>query len=212
MQLEEKVIACYNETADYYAAQFLNELSKKHFDRFVLREFASINKHKGIMVDLGCGPGQTTGFLSDNGVKNLLGIDISTKMINIAQQHFPTIKFEMGNLLRLSHKENYFGSAIAFYAIVHFTYNQVREAFKEVYRVLKPQAHFLFSFHVGTESIHLTRFLEKEVEIDFYFFEISRIKELLENTGFQIIDVLERDPYKDVEYASKRAYIWVEKK
>lgn len=36
--------------------------------------------------------------------------------------------------------------------------------------------------------------------------------QLLNETGFEMINALERYPYKDVEYASKRAYIWVEKK
>jgi hypothetical protein len=35
--------------------------------------------------------------------------------------------------------------------------------------------------------------------------------ELLRDSKFKIIDTVERLPYPDVEYATKRAYVWVEK-
>jgi ubiquinone/menaquinone biosynthesis C-methylase UbiE len=211
MQTTENIIDCYNKTAESYSAKFIDELDKKHFDRLILKEFATHNKDRGLMADFGCGPGQTTRFLHQNGSRKMIGIDISMAMVNIAQKNSPTIKFESGDLLHLSYQNNYFGSAIAFYAIVHFTYEQVAQALNEVYRVLKPNAQFLFSFHIGTEIVHLTNFLDAEVEIDFYFFETEKIIELVINSGFKIIDIIERHPYKDVEYASKRAYIWVEK-
>jgi hypothetical protein len=40
----------------------------------------------------------------------------------------------------------------------------------------------------------------------------EKILELLADTGFEIIDAVERYPYKDVEYQSKRGYILTEKK
>jgi hypothetical protein len=61
-------------------------------------------------------------------------------------------------------------------------------------------------------KVHLDNFLNHEVNIDFYFFEVDKIIDLLSKTGFEMIDVIERQPYKDVEYASKRAYVWVTSK
>ena len=62
MQSQQKIIKCYDDVADDYAVDRIDELSKKHFDRFLLREFASVNKGKGPCADFGCGPGQTTKF------------------------------------------------------------------------------------------------------------------------------------------------------
>ena len=128
MQSQEKIIKCYNEVADDYTVEFGDELSKKHFDRMLLKEFASVNKDKGPCADFGCGPGQTTKFLYDNGVKDIIGVDISSGMIDNARRLFPKIKFETGDLLKLSYESNYFGGALAFYAIVHFTYDQIKIA------------------------------------------------------------------------------------
>jgi ubiquinone/menaquinone biosynthesis C-methylase UbiE len=212
MQSNEKIINCYNQVADNYAAERSDELSKKHFDRLLLKEFAVVSKDNGRCADFGCGPGQTTKFLYDHGLKDIIGVDISSGMIDAAQRLFPKIKFETGDLLNVSYASNYFGSALAFYAIVHFTYDQIKIAFSEVNRVLKKGGQFLFSFHVGNETVHFDKANDIDVDIDLYFFQTEKVIELLHETEFEIIDALERHPYLDVEYASKRGYIWAEKK
>lgn len=212
MQSREKIIKCYNGTADNYAAERIDELSKKHLDRLLLREFASKNKDKGPCADFGCGPGQTTKFLYDYGVKDIVGIDVSSGMNDVSRRLFPEIKFENGDLLDVSYPSNYFGSAVAFYSIVHFAYDQVRIAFSEVNRVLKERGQFLFSFHVGNETVHFDKAGDVDVDVDLFLFPIEQIIELLHQTGFNIIDALERNPYEETEWATRRAYIWTEKK
>lgn len=212
MQSQEKIIKCYNDTADNYAAERSDELSGKPLDRLLLKEFASTNKSKGPCADFGCGPGQTTKFLFDHGLKDIIGIDISSGMVGAARRLFPKIKFETGDLLKVSYPSNYFGSALAFYSIVHFTYDQIKIAFSEVNRVLEKGGQFLFSFHVGNEAVHFDKAGDIDVDVDLFFFQPGQIIELLHETGFRIIDALERYPYEGVEYESKRGYILAEKK
>jgi SAM-dependent methyltransferase len=211
MQTSEKIIKCYNATAESYATTRIDELSKKPLDRLLLNEFARLNKDRGTCADFGCGPGQTTKYLFDSGVKDIIGIDISPAMVDVAQKIFSYIRFETGDLLALPHTTKYFGSAIAFYAIVHFDYDQITRAFKEVNRVLKKDAQFLFSFHVGEETVHFDKANGIDIDIDLHFLETERILKLLRDSGFRMIDTIERLPYPDVEYATKRAYVWAEK-
>ena len=82
------------------------------------------------------------------------------------------------------------GSAIAFYAIVHFDYIQIKTALTEVHRILVDKGEFMFSFHIGNEIVHLDNFLDKEVNIKFQFFEVYRIKALIEEVGFEIVVLL----------------------
>jgi ubiquinone/menaquinone biosynthesis C-methylase UbiE len=211
MQPQEKIIKTYNATAESYAATRIDELSKKHFDRLILKEFAQINKNAGICADFGCGPGQTTKFLFDAGLLDIIGIDISPGMVNMARKIFPSIKFETGDLLALPYPAKHFASALAFYAIVHFDYPQVDLAFKEVNRVLKNGSHFLFSFHVGDETMHFDKANDIDVDIDLHFLQTDRILKLLDDNKFKIIDTIERLPYPDVEWATKRGYVWAVK-
>lgn len=99
MNSQEKVLSCYNTVADDYAAERWDELANKNFDRLLLKEFASVNKDKGLCADFGCGPGQTTRFLYDNGLKDIIGIDLSPGMIGAARRLSPQINFETGDLL-----------------------------------------------------------------------------------------------------------------
>ncbi|AYB33560.1 class I SAM-dependent methyltransferase [Chryseolinea soli] len=211
MQPQEKIITCYNATAESYAATRLDELSKKHFDRLILNEFARLHKNAGTCADFGCGPGQTTKFLFDAGLEDIVGIDISPGMVNVARGIFPYLRFETGDLLGLPYPADHFASAVAFYAIVHFDYDQIAEAFREVNRVLKKGAHFLFSFHVGEETVHFDKANDIDVDIDLHFLQTDRILNLLRDSHFRIIDAVERLPYPDAEYATRRAYVWAEK-
>lgn len=212
MNSQEKVLRCYNQVADEYAADRWDEISKKHLDRLLLKEFAATNKRKGPCADFGCGPGQTTKFLYDNGLKSITGIDLSPAMVATARRLAPQIKFETGDLLNIAYSPDYLGSALAFYAIVHFTMDQIRTCFREINRVLKTGGDFLFSFHAGDDVVHFDKAHDKDVDIDLLFFKTDDIVALLYETGFTTIDAIERRPYDDVEYASRRAYIWARKK
>lgn len=212
MNEQKDILDCYNKTAKNYADKFGDELSHKHLDKILLTAFASANKSKGKMIDLGCGPGQTTRFLADCDVKDIVGTDLSPEMIKVAKSINPQLDFITADMLQLSYPDNSFGSAIAFYSIVHFDYLQLKTAFTEINRVLISKGQFLFSFHIGDNIVHLDDFLEHPVNIDFYFYDTQKIIDLLTATGFDIIDNIERPPYKDHEYPSRRGYTWVMKK
>jgi SAM-dependent methyltransferase len=208
---QQQIIECYNKTAGKYADALFDELLHKPFDRLILSEFGKENRSKGKIVDIGCGPGQTTRFLHQQGLMNIIGTDISPGMIEKARVLNPGIEFEVADMLKLQYPNNVFSSAIAFYAIVHFTETELKKAFAETYRVLDDDGQFLFSFHIGNEIIHRDDFFDVPVNIDFYFFETEKILNLVREAGFKIIEAIERYPYPDIEHPSKRAYIWVKK-
>lgn len=114
--------------------------------------------------------------------------------------------------MTLKYEDNSFGSAIAFYSIVHFDYEQIRNALKEIQRVLVENGELLFTFHIGNNIVNVDNFLDCEVAIDFYFFEVAKIKSILTEIGFEIVDIITRQPYRTVEHQSERAYIWVKRK
>ena len=48
MPSQVNIMKCSNDTAENYAAERIDELSKKHFDRLLLKEIALVNKDKGL--------------------------------------------------------------------------------------------------------------------------------------------------------------------
>lgn len=200
----------YDNTAEEYANRFFHEFDQKPFDRMVLKRFADETKGKGHVCDMGCGPGEVAAFLHSLG-SDVIGMDISEGMIRKARELSPQIQFRCEDMTQLSFQDSEVAGIAAFYSIVHFTLEEFESAFNELYRVLKPQGVLLFSFHIGNEKKHLDEFLGKNVPIDFTFFEPDDVLKELQKTNFTVSDVLIRYPYEDVEYPSKRCYIFATK-
>ena len=213
MKQRKQTISGYDKTCREYADQFMDELSKKHLDRILLSSFAAQFGNKGPMLDLACGPGQTTQFMRRQGVKEITGLDLSPGMIEIASQlGGGEMEFVVGDMLDLQFDDQSFGSAICFYGIVHFLPAELQQALREIYRVMQTGGHFLFSFHLGTGSKVVEEFLGKNVDpMEFYFFELEPVLELLAEVGWETVEVLQRHPYPEVEFPSQRAYITVRK-
>jgi ubiquinone/menaquinone biosynthesis C-methylase UbiE len=136
MQDISKIIDCYNKTADKYAEKFLTELNEKPLDRILLRAFADQNLKRGRLIDLGCGPGHTTRFIHDHGFVSVLGTDLASEMVRVAKANHPLITFEQADMLKLNYANASFGSAVAFYSIVNFDYEQIAKALNEISRIL----------------------------------------------------------------------------
>jgi hypothetical protein len=53
--------------------------------------------------------------------------------------------------------------------------------------------------------------LGEEVSLDFHFFETEEMKGYLGVAGFELEEVIERDPYPDIEAQTRRAYVFARK-
>jgi hypothetical protein len=81
----------------------------------------------------------------------------------------------------------------------------------ELRRVLRPQGTLLLTFHIGQETTHLDEWWGRQVSLDAVFFETDEMKGYLGSAGFTLEEVIERDPYPDVEVQTRRAYIFAQK-
>jgi ubiquinone/menaquinone biosynthesis C-methylase UbiE len=200
----------YDLVAKEYAEAFSGEHEKKPKDREILRRFLQEIGSRRPVWDFGCGPGQTADYLNNLGLK-ISGLDLSEKILEQARTMHPEITFRKGNILALEFENASLAGVVAFYAIVHFAEEQVGLAFREVFRVLQPEGIFLFTYHVGKETIHLDEFLGRKIDLDFRFFTTDFISKGLKDSGFEKIGVIEREPYPGVEYESRRAYVFAVK-
>jgi SAM-dependent methyltransferase len=209
--MSEDLQSSYDRVAEDYATEFRDEIDKKPFDRKMLDWLAEKVGARGIVCDMGCGPGQVARYLHDKGV-HVCGVDLSEAMVERARELHPGIAFRQGNMLALveSGDESYGGIA-AFYSIIHVPRAKVVEALRELKRVLRPGGVLLLAFHIGREIIHRDEWWGKEVSLDFIFFETEEMKGYLRAAGFELDEVIERDPYAGAEYPSRRAYIFARK-
>jgi SAM-dependent methyltransferase len=203
------VIASYDAVADEYANHYFHELLGKPFDCQLLTRFSQLTPEGGRIADMGCGPGHVARFLSELGV-NVLGVDVSPAMVQVARRLNPGLPFERSDMLHLQFPENAFAGIVAFYSLIHIEPSRIPQALAELFRVLAPGGRLLASFHVGEGEIHRDEFLGRSVCFHASFFAVEEMSGCLAEAGFLVEEILQRAPY-EFEYPSQRAYILVRK-
>jgi SAM-dependent methyltransferase len=205
-QSSQTIRACYDAVAAEYAEKFCGELAHKPLDRALLQAFAEEARGRGVVYDLGCGPGQTTAFLHACGAE-VHGVDLSPELLRSARERHPAVPFQEGDMLALPLEDASAAGIVAFYAIVHFDADQLARALGEMRRVLRPGGRLLLAFHVGEERLRVEDFLGRPVALEFVFWPVEQVEAALRAAGFTDIETRVREPYPGVEYPSRRAYV-----
>jgi SAM-dependent methyltransferase len=200
----------YDRLAEEYARRISGELQHKPLDRELLDRFVKQSRGRGDLCDMGCGPGHVARYLRDAGA-SVFGLDLSSAMVEQARKLNPDIPFREGNMLSLDVADETVAGIAAFYAIVNIPRPSLPVVFREMHRVLRSGGLLLLGFHAGAEVIREEELWGQKISMDFLFFQPSEIKRGLEAAGFTIEEIIEREPYPDVEYPSRRAYIFARK-
>ena len=200
----------YSRVAGEYARRIFDELKDKPLDRGLLERLAERTRGKGVVCDLGCGPGQVARYLHEQGVE-VVGLDAAAGMITLAQQLNPAIPFIRGDMLALDVPDSAWAGIAAFYSLIHIHRADMPQVLAELKRVLQPGGLLLLSFHIGDETLHLDEWWEKPVNLDFYFFQPAEMTHFLVQAGLALDETIEREPYPDVEHPSRRCYILAHK-
>ena len=211
-QTTKDLQASYDRVAEEYGRQYFHEFDHKPLDRELLDRFAERVRGLGPVCDMGCGPGEVACYLYARGVEDAFGVDLSAGMVEQARQLNPDIEFHQGNMLSLDADDESWGGIAAFYSIIHIPREQVVDALREMFRVLRPGGLLLLTFHIGQEILHLDEWWGEAVSVNFIFFETDEMEDYLRAAGFKIEDVIEREPYEGVEYQSRRAYVLARKR
>jgi SAM-dependent methyltransferase len=199
--------ASYDRVADEYVLRIFDELKYKPLDRQLLDRFAGSVRDVGPACDMGCGPGHVARYLHEHGVQ-VCGVDLSSAMIERASHLTPGVEFRQGDMLALDTPDETWVGIAAFYSIIHIPRGEMTRALGELRRALRPGGLLLLAFHIGDDAIHLDEWWGQNVCVDFFFFRPEEVAGYLRAAGFEVDEIVEREPYPEVEYQSRRAYIF----
>ena len=191
----------YDRIADEYTRRIFNELEHKPFDRELLNRFAARVRDRGEVCDMGCGPGHVARYLHEAGAR-VFGLDLSPRMIENARRLNPGLVFRVGNMMDLDLEDATLAGIAAFYSIVNIPKESLPLVFRETERVLRPDRQLFLAFHMGDGATEEDELWGHAISMDFFFFPSAEIQRHLELAGFAIEDIIEREPYPDVEYQS----------
>ena len=108
-------------------------------------------------------------------------------------------------------KDGQFGGIAAFYCIIHIAPEDAVKALRELGRCLQAEGWLLLTYHIGDEIRHLDEWWEKPVNLDFRFYQTAAMKAYLQEAGFRLEEVIEREAYPDIEVQTRRAYLFARK-
>lgn len=164
-----------------------------------------------VVLDFGCGTGnQSLGVAGD--VKEVYGIDMSSKMIEIAkiklkQDKNQNVHFTQTNIFDERLKKESFDVILAF-NILHYL-EDAKEVIKRINELLKPEGYFISSTEcIGEEekrkfsrfvSLSALFIMKKARIVSSKFYKFSELEDLIFNGNFQIVEA-EKLKLRDLRY------------
>ncbi len=164
---------------------------------------------KGKLLDIGCGLANCTAEFAKKGF-DCVGVDVSKQQLTWAKKYlakngvnFPLIK---ANCLDLPFKDNTFDYVISIAVFHHLDSDEKRlKAFREVYRVLKPNGTALVTCWNKTQPRFILGSGDRYVKWShkarnhyryYHLFTYWEMRRLAEKAGFKIVKLFAEESYK----------------
>jgi SAM-dependent methyltransferase len=145
MATDDKSIQFYTARAKEYAAHVRNpkdSVYHAYYEKPAM--YALLPDIKGkTVLSVGCGSGEDSVYLKRQGAQKSIGIDISNELIKIARDSYPECEFHVMDMEDIAFPDGSFDFIYSSLAI-HYVQDWGK-VFAQVYRILKPNASFLFS-------------------------------------------------------------------
>jgi len=151
-------------------------------------------KKDAVSMDLGCGTGI---FAKTVGVRNIIGVDISPRMLEIARTRMDTVCED--SIFELQLEEDSVDNVITLFVLADYPSEKKAEFLRRVHSCLKRGGRFFFSAYSPNDGYMGKRARERAAmrdgggSFELYLEDASTYKDMLENIGFRIekIETLE---------------------
>lgn len=202
--LKKMVINSYDAISKDYNREFGNDMSdKKYIDQF-LKEVG-----KGTILDVGCGVGNLTKYIQDNGFE-VLGIDLSNKMLEIAKERFPDVSFQIMDMTEIKFPKNSFDALFVAYSLFHVPPNKVENTLKSFVKLLKNKGKIMFMLQEGQGEAIIDEPFNPSEKMYINYFLKKDIITLLEKFNFRILHFDTREANGSMEQSNSKLFIIAE--
>lgn len=190
--IQKKNIKAYDDTIEEYHNKTKDLLEDQGEE---LQQFCSLVKKGGKVLDLACGPGRDAKFFIEQGFE-VVGVDLGEKVIAKAKQVCPKAIFHVMDMCDLKFEDGSF-DGIWFNAglfAIEKKYNA--QVLKKIHAILKKDSPLFISVKEGQGEGFM---LDKRYNVEKYFALHTKdeIKNLLEQAGFEIINITILKPEGD---------------
>lgn len=161
-----------NNITEYYdsvAETYSKKYSWNSIDKEILILFEKHLQDNSVnnLWDLGCGPGQVSKFFADKDYE-VVGLDISTKMLKIAEEinNHQKIRYVHGSIENFleSEKASLTG-VLCLFSLIHHPKRESRKILRKMIRKLKPGSLLLLSVQLGDDEITQSPITKQPINI-----------------------------------------------
>lgn len=173
-EITEQIKAAYNEIATQYQEAYAEA---DEYDLKYVEDFSKFLPGRRV-IDLGCGTGTIAAYLTHRGF-DVLGIDNSENMLEIARHAYPENRFKRMNILDLSSDFEKFDGVILSYVANHFSHEML-DALKPILdSLLSEQGMVYIAAHMGADEQVVTDPLDENIQLYYHFFSVQELDCLL---------------------------------
>lgn len=174
------------------AADIYDQVNKKigpvHYQRFTESIKYLELKNGSKILNIWSRTGNAIPYLQKLAAIDLYNLEVSPKMIQIAQSKFPSANFQITDLKNLDFPDNFFDGILSLETLEHAPEPEI--FLRELFRVLKPAKTAVFSLPPKTAELPLKifeLFFKNHGEGPHRFLPSRTVKEMLEKAGFRLI-------------------------
>ncbi len=182
----------WNLIAPKYAASSITDIAAYQKKIKKLKSYLSSEDY---VLDIGCGTGTQCDDLANN-VKHITGIDISNKLLAIAEmrkveREINNVEFVQTTIFDERFKSGSFNVVMAFY-MLHFC-EDIDEVFRRIYDLLKPGGLFILETAcLGEKNIVTGKLIRSAGKLGFLplinLLSNQQIELALKQTGFSVVE------------------------
>ena len=172
----------YDNTAEEYSGN-----TQKLGTELKAQSFLSVLKPDSHILDLGCGPGRDANYFISKGYE-VTGVDISSKMVEIAKRAAPEATFVVSDIEGFSYSENTYDAVWASASLLHIPKSDFASVLTKIRQCLKPKGIFYLSMKKG-QGEELKPDMRYGGQEKFWnYVEEEELVELVKTQGFQILE------------------------
>lgn len=134
---------------DKLGARYEEEYADNLEQNFMLDWLLSRLKQRCAILDLGSGTGAPTAKRLANAGHDVTGIDVSQKMISLAQKNVPTATFKQIDMRSFDAPPQTFDVVCSFFSLYHMPRSEMRQVVKRIYNWLREGGYFVFCMGPG---------------------------------------------------------------
>ncbi len=200
MDKSKQVSSVYDKIAESYAKEFSKPSE-------YIEEFLVLLPENAKILDVGCSAGVDAGFMTSEGFE-IIGIDLSKEMLNIAKQKFPKIDFREGDIRKLDFPSEFFDGILASCSLIHIPKKDVPSLLEKFHQILKKDGAIYVALQEGkSEEIFIDEPFKPDEKLFLNIISFKEIKNSLAKNKFSIVKKYERKPKSKEEMNYTKLYV-----